>query len=49
MDLRFGFDVGRKFNEDGSVRFWPGNTMICLLDHNTEVFGRIKKISDNFV
>ena len=49
MDLRFGFDVGRKFNEDGSVRFWPGNTMICLLDHNTEVFGRIKKIRDNFV
>ena len=48
METRFGFDVGRKFNEDGSVRFWPGNTMICLLDHDSLVFQRIKEIRDDF-
>ena len=48
METRFGFDVGRKFNEDGSVRFGPGNTMICLLDHDSLVFQRIKEIRDDF-
>ena len=48
METRFGFDVGRKFNEDGSVRFWPGNTMICLLDHDSLVFQRIKEIRVDF-
>ena len=48
METRFGFDVGRKFNEDGSVRFWPGNTMICLLDHDSIVYEKIKEIRDDF-
>ena len=48
METRFGFDVGRKFNEDGSVRFWPGNTMICLLDHDSLVYEKIKEIRDDF-
>ena len=48
METRVGFDVGRKINADGSVRFWPGNTMICLLDHDSLVFQRIKEIRDDF-
>ena len=48
METRFGFDVGRKFNEDGSVRFWPGNTMICLLDYDSLVYEKIKEIRDDF-
>jgi len=41
-DLYFGKTVGAKFNEDGSVRRYPGNTIISLLDPNTEVFARIQ-------
>ncbi len=48
LNLKFGSDINRKFNEDGTVRFWPGNTMICLLDHNSEVFNRVKTIRDDF-
>lgn len=47
LNLRFGQSVGQKFNPDGSVRFFPGNTIICLLDHSTEVFRRIKKEKDS--
>ena len=47
METRFGFDVGRKFNEDGSVRIWKKNTMICLLDHDSLMFQRIKELMDD--
>jgi len=37
----FGNCVGKKFNSDGSVRFFPGNTIICILDHETEVYRKV--------
>ena len=40
-DICFGQSVGKKFNSDGSARVFKGNTMICLLDHDTEVFRRV--------
>lgn len=46
METKFGFDIGRKFNADGSVRFWPGNTMVCILDHDSEAFRRARKLRD---
>lgn len=46
MQCRFGSDVGKKFNTDGTVRFWPGNTMVCILDHHSEVFQRVREVRD---
>lgn len=46
LDLKFGGSIGKKFNEDGSVRHFPGNTMVCILDHSTEVFRRAKAERD---
>lgn len=42
MELAFGRDVGhdRKFDEKGNAHHFPGNTMVCILDHSTEVFRR---------
>lgn len=37
-------NIGNKFNEDGSVRFFPGNTIISLVDHNAPVFAEFCKI-----
>ena len=45
---KFGACVGGKFNADGSVRFFPGNTMVCILDHSTEVFRRAKAVRTMF-
>lgn len=42
LDLKFGSSIGRKFNADGSVRHFPGNTMVCILDHSSEVFRRAR-------
>lgn len=36
--IRFGFDVGRKFNADGSPRRFPGNTIISPLVPGSEIF-----------
>lgn len=30
--MRYTSAVGQKFNEDGSVRSFPGNTVICMVD-----------------
>ncbi len=46
LHLNFGQAVGHKFNSDGSVRNFPGNTIICLLDHSTDVFRRVKEQKD---
>ena len=45
-DICFGQSVGMKFDENGEALFFPGNTMICLLDHNSEVFDRVRKERD---
>lgn len=37
-------NVGRKFNEDGSVRFFPGNTIISMVDHDAEIFRHLMHI-----
>ena len=34
------------FNSDGSARVFKGNTMICLLEHDTEVFRRVAEERD---
>lgn len=41
-------NIGNKFNEDGSVRFFPGNTIISKLDHSAPVWQEFTKIRDMF-
>ena len=36
-------NIGNKFHEDGSVRFFPGNTIISLVDHKAPVWAAQKK------
>ena len=43
------YNIGTKFNADGSVRFFPGNTIISKIDHNAPVFEEFKKIPDKVV
>ena len=31
-------NIGRKFNPDGSVRFFPGNTVISKLHEDSEIY-----------
>lgn len=31
-------NIGNKFNEDGSVRFFPGNTIVSMISHEAEVW-----------
>ena len=38
MPDSFTAEVGRKFNEDGTVRKFPGNTIICPVDPNSQTF-----------
>ncbi|MFD0679296.1 MULTISPECIES: DUF1868 domain-containing protein [unclassified Paenibacillus] len=40
--------VGRKFHEDGSVRYFPGNTVICPIDPNHAVYPKLVKLAENF-
>lgn len=42
----FGQAIGKKFNADGSVRHFPGNTIICLLDRSCDAFRRVKELKD---
>ena len=44
LNVSFGSSVGKKFNEDGTFRPFPGNTIICLLDQMSEVFLRAKTL-----
>ncbi len=46
LELKFGSSIGRKFNEDGSVRRFPGNTMVSLLEPSSEVFRRARAERD---
>lgn len=31
-------NIGNKFNEDGTVRFFPGNTIISFVDHSAPIW-----------
>ena len=39
-------NIGNKFNEDGSVRFFPGNTILSFVDHDAPVWAEFNKIRD---
>lgn len=41
-------NIGRKFNEDGSVRFFPGNTIISKIKEDNAIYPLIEKISKTF-
>ena len=36
--------VGRKFHADGSIRKFPGNTVICHLDHDSALFDALLRM-----
>lgn len=38
------YNIGTKFNADGSVRFFPGNTVISKMNHGASVYEEFKKI-----
>ncbi|TBL80660.1 DUF1868 domain-containing protein [Paenibacillus thalictri] len=40
--------VGRKFHEDGSVRYFPGNTIICPIGPDNEVYAKLVKAAERF-
>ncbi|NOU94400.1 DUF1868 domain-containing protein [Paenibacillus sp. LMG 31456] len=40
--------VGRKFHEDGSVRYFPGNTIICPVDPSSAVYAQLLRLADGF-
>lgn len=42
-------NIGRKFNEDGSVRFFPGNTVISKIHEDSEIYPLIREIRQSFV
>jgi len=44
MVTRFMMSVGKKFHADSSVRFFPGNTIVCMLREDSEVFHRAKSM-----
>lgn len=37
-------NIGAKFNADGTVRFFPGNTIISMIDHNDPIYEEFKGI-----
>lgn len=41
-------NIGRKFNEDGSIRFFPGNTIISKVLESNEIYPIITHISKEF-
>lgn len=41
-------NIGRKFTEDGSVRFFPGNTVISKVTEENSVYSTICHISQKF-
>jgi len=47
MDFtRFGYSVGSKFNVDGSIRRFPGNTIISKITPDMPVFTHIQDINN---
>ena len=36
--IEYGRDVGTKFNKDGTVKYFPGNTIICNVARQSETF-----------
>ena len=48
MAYNVSYNVGSKFNADGSVRFFPGNTVISMIDHGAPVFEQFKNIRAMF-
>ena len=37
-------NIGNKFEHDGSVRYFPGNTVLSFIDHASPVFTRFQKV-----
>lgn len=48
LKTNFGSCIGNKFNADGSVRHFPGNTIVCILDHESDVFKKVKETRARF-
>lgn len=48
MAYNVSYNVGSKFNADGSVRFFPGNTVISMIDHSAPVFEQFKTLRAMF-
>ncbi|QQZ61289.1 DUF1868 domain-containing protein [Paenibacillus sonchi] len=42
-------NVGRKFNQDGSVKEFPGNTIISCVDPSSETFAALNKLREQFL
>ncbi|WP_165452409.1 DUF1868 domain-containing protein [Paenibacillus thalictri] len=40
--------VGRKFNEDGSVRRFPGNTIICTIGQDNPLYSELVSFAESF-
>jgi hypothetical protein len=40
--------VGRKFREDGSVRQFPGNTIICMIGPDNPVYPELIRFAESF-
>lgn len=45
-DICFGQSVGKKFSNSGDALEFKGNTIICLLEHDSEVFRRVVQERD---
>ncbi len=48
MAYNVEYNTTTKFNPDGSVRFFPGNTVISMIDHNAPVFEEFKALRAMF-
>lgn len=44
----FGQSIGKKFHPDGSVRKYPGNTVVCMIPPNTYVYEQLIRLWDDF-
>lgn len=38
--------VGQKYHEDGSVRYFPGNTIICMVNTGTKLYEELVNVRD---
>lgn len=45
-EIKYGTTVGSKFNPDGSVRQFPGNTVICFIDPQSAVYAHCHYIQE---
>ncbi len=46
--MRYTPVVGQKFYADGTVRPFPGNTLLCMLDPAAPVFARVAWVAEQF-